>query len=691
MTKSSIAVLARRLRTPVASWAVAAMLAPTAFAGTAGTLDQSWNAAGPTPGMLIGPEGQLYSLAAQPDGKVVVGGTLRGTSGVALLRYRTDGTPDPTFGSTSGGETGRVTIPLGDGTAAATGLLVQDDGKLVAGGSALVGRTAGFALLRVTHDGTLDTTFNAGGPTPGKATAIVGAGRNTSVWATQREAAGKLLLAGATQTIAGETLTTEMVIARFTADGVLDTAFNSTGPTPGLAVVPAPAGFERMEAYGLAVQPDGKAVLVGQAVASSIGRLAIARIAADGTLDTTFGAGEATPGVVLLPTGPTSEGTGADVTVLPDGKLLVIGTAPAATTVNSSAFVVARLRADGTLDEAFNPLEAIPGEALAQVTDPAPSGSSIAHSLAVRPDGQLLVGGEAILIDESASGEPLTDGFALARLTADGMLDTTFDPAGDIPGTAVTLFPEPEYVSALEQRIVVTGGKVVAGGIVTRLDPSERIHPFKTNIALLRYFAEPTATGTSLEAAPNPAADGTPVTLTATVTAVDGSATPTGTVSFFEGLRSLGAPVTLDATGRGAFTLTGLAVGAYAIKAVYSGDDDFEPSDSAPLDETVLRATEADLACAPQRLRVGRATNCTVVVSDASAGRGSRPTGTATWSTDGDGSFDTNVCTLNRTSRCSVSYTPSGTGTGSVTLTVRYLSSDGVHAAGEGVLSMPVR
>jgi hypothetical protein len=85
------------------------------------------------------------------------------------------------------------------------------------------------------------------------------------------------------------------------------------------------------------------------------------------------------------------------------------------------------------------------------------------------------------------------------------------------------------------------------------------------------------ATTTSLFASANPARVGQPVTFTATVRDQTGTATPTGTVTFFVG-NTVVARVTLDANGqariRGSFSLAGL----FTIRAVYSGDANFDAS-----------------------------------------------------------------------------------------------------------------
>uniref|UniRef100_UPI0005275494 Ig-like domain-containing protein n=1 Tax=Streptomyces novaecaesareae TaxID=68244 RepID=UPI0005275494 len=92
---------------------------------------------------------------------------------------------------------------------------------------------------------------------------------------------------------------------------------------------------------------------------------------------------------------------------------------------------------------------------------------------------------------------------------------------------------------------------------------------------------------------------GQPKVLTATVTATaPGAGTPTGTVSFFDGVTLLGTGTVV--AGVATFTTSGLGVGIHALTAVYSGDTSFNGSTS-PIDpQTVTTAdTTTALTSAP--------------------------------------------------------------------------------------------
>ncbi|WP_344181717.1 Ig-like domain-containing protein, partial [Streptantibioticus ferralitis] len=134
-------------------------------------------------------------------------------------------------------------------------------------------------------------------------------------------------------------------------------------------------------------------------------------------------------------------------------------------------------------------------------------------------------------------------------------------------------------------------------------------------------------TTTSLTSTPDPSAFGESKTLTATVTAtLPGIGTPTGTVSFFDGLTLLGtAPLS---GGVATFTISSLAVGPHALTATYNGDGDFNGSTSAVDNQTVIKAgTTTSLVSAPDPSVFGEAKTLTATVAAVSPGAGT-PTGT---------------------------------------------------------------
>ena len=213
---------------------------------------------------------------------------------------------------------------------------------------------------------------------------------------------GKLIIGGEFGSLGGQPF--DRRIARLNPDGTVDTAFTSTLNDLLNTVT---------------VQPDGKLVLGGLfATVNGQRRSGLARLNADGTLDSAF-------------TADVSGGQGfVFCTALqPDGKILVGGSfsAVGATTRNG----LARLNSNGSLDAGFNP-------------NVESGGPRAVYSLAVQPDGKILLGG----FFNTVGG---VNRDHLARVNPDGTLDPNFTP-GFLDGPTLSL-------------AVQADGKVVAGGV----------------------------------------------------------------------------------------------------------------------------------------------------------------------------------------------------------------------------------
>jgi uncharacterized delta-60 repeat protein len=202
-------------------------------------------------------------VALQTDGKIVAVGRV-GFAGrkFGLVRYNTDGTRDSAFGGD-----GRVTTNFTDGTDVPSGVAIQTDGKIVAAG----GADGTFALARYKPGGTLDPTFGG----DGKVTTDFRRGREGAVGVAV-QANGKIVAAGGSDR--------GFAVARYKPDGRLDPTFSGNGK-----VVASFGRFEFSAlAHGMALQTDNKIVVAGEAARAGDGRFALARFNADGTLDSTF-------------------------------------------------------------------------------------------------------------------------------------------------------------------------------------------------------------------------------------------------------------------------------------------------------------------------------------------------------------------------------------------------------------------
>jgi len=200
--------------------------------------------------------------------------------------------------------------------------------------------TAISALVRLNADGTLDTLFGG----TGKVTTSIGTTDGAFAMALQSD--GKIVLGGFSGTSSS---VYDFALARYNADGSLDTTFNGTGKRT------YSVGPNGEHIYGLLVQSDGKFVVAGGAVLSATdgGDFALARFNADASLDTSF----ATAGISTAQLRPRfrhlSCGTAAGRRQRSGRRLLGGRLHDVAHKRRFKRAAVWRLLADGTLDTSF--------------------------------------------------------------------------------------------------------------------------------------------------------------------------------------------------------------------------------------------------------------------------------------------------------------------------------------------------
>lgn len=145
----------------------------------------------------------------------------------------------------------------------------------------------------------------------------------------------------------------------------------------------------------------------------------------------------------------------------------------------------------------------------------------------------------------------------------------------------------------------------------------------------LPMLVEIAITSATLNVSPNPAAFGSPVTLAAAVTGNGG--TPTGNVAFMDGAVTL-TTLPLSANGTASLTLTTLAPGIHALTAVYAGDANDLPSQSAAVQEQVALHTTLALTASANPALLGDPVTLTLTAAN---GTGTPPTGTLSLTDNG--------------------------------------------------------
>ncbi len=342
-----------------------------------GTLDAGFS----TGAGVAGGAANVAALAAQADGKLLVGGafgTYRGVAAANLVRLNADGSRDPGFALGTGFDN------------EVDAVAVQADGKVLVGG--FFTRYQGVAaryLVRLNADGSRDNTF------------AVGTGLAQPVQALAVQANGQVLVGTGFTPSAGASTTG---LTRFNADGSFDPSF-AVGN-----------GFAGGNVNSLAVQPDGRVLAGGGFVRYQVftGTAAsrIIRLNADASRDNTF-----------------AVGTGFDdqvnpVVLQPDGKVLVGGFFTHYQGTAAGHFI--RLNTDGSPDTGSNTGTGFDGAVLA---------------LAVSADGRALVGGSSTTYQGVASGglaQLNADGSAHTTATAVSGASFAFAPGNTTTNPLVT-------------------------------------------------------------------------------------------------------------------------------------------------------------------------------------------------------------------------------------------------------------
>ena len=348
-----------------------------------GTLDPAFN-----PG--TGYNTTVLTAKIKNDGKIVVGGIKYTSSSGAIRVLETDGSLSASFNSGIGPNRGVYAT------------CCQSDGKIIVGGFfTSYNRLGGNHIIRFNANGSLDATFNPG------------TGANDIIYTTNLQSDGKIIIGGSFSSYNG---VTRNLIARLNTDGSLDTAFNS-GTDANYFV------------RSSCIQTDGKIIIGGNFRSyDGVTRRCIARLNNDGSLDTTFN-----PGTGIDPNSAYSNVY--SINIQADGKIIIGGHFSKYNDISRRN--IARLNADGSLDNSFNP-----GSGPNDIYT-----GGVIYSMDFQNDGKIIIGGGFT----KYSGTPIN---CIARLNANGSLDNTFNIGSGIdpyPGTVETINIQPD-------------GKIIVGG-----------------------------------------------------------------------------------------------------------------------------------------------------------------------------------------------------------------------------------
>ena len=412
------------------------------------------------------PLGTVKALAIQPsDGKIIIGGDFTtvqpiGTTSLVgrayIARYNTDGSLDTTFDPNLNGECAVISI-------------LPNNQILIGGNFTTLApheqttQIDDFYMAELNPDGTVYTAFN---PDP-----------NTDVFVITQQSDGKILIGGNFTTLqpnGAHTATFRNHIARLNADGSLDTAFDPEANSGVGAIVELPD--DKILVGGAFTQFSP-----GQGSATSpvtaVQRDYLARLNSDGTVDTSFNPNpDAAVNSIVLASDGASIYVGGDFNAF-------LATAQAVATPRN---FIARLNPDGTLDPDFDPflnsdvgrIVALPNDAVlvsGDFTTSQPTGTMVAagnftsigglptcnyvaelredgtannlflpnpngpvNALAVQANNKIVLGGNFTTLEPKGAQTATTCNY-VARINADGTLDTTFTRGTNGPVTATAL------------------------------------------------------------------------------------------------------------------------------------------------------------------------------------------------------------------------------------------------------------
>jgi uncharacterized delta-60 repeat protein len=381
-----------------------------------GTLDASFSVG------VAGPDGEVQSVEIEPGGKILIGGAFSNVNGILRLRaarLNSGGSLDTSF-------------TMLNGFSKVFDLSVEQNGNIIVAGMTAGSGVGQTNITRVDSSGIRDFSFEG-------IVGVVGVAHKVVIMPDD-----KIVVGGVFNSANG---VIRRSMARFNADGTLDTGFNQTE-------LP-------INVFNFDVMPDGKLVISGF---TSIGQPLTMRLNQDGSRDAGFPLGDWSDDIKALPDGKVllghalspgltrrnadgsidssfvqavPNGTIQKITLQPDGRILIGGTFSQVNGVARSR--IARLNANGTLDTSFDPLL---------------GPNSNVYDIDVQSDGKIIVAGDFTAIHFVARR-------GVARLNPDGALDTTFDAGADNSVYGVKLQND---------------GRILVGGSFLKVDgyPSRR-------------------------------------------------------------------------------------------------------------------------------------------------------------------------------------------------------------------------
>jgi uncharacterized delta-60 repeat protein len=297
----------------------------------------------------------IHAIAIQPDGKIVLGG-LQFNDDAYLVRYKTNGQVDSTFGTN-----GHVVTNLGASYDEILSLAIQQDGKIIEGGSA----NPMGSLIRYNTDGSIDNAFANGL----KSTLEIVDLKITSD--------GKIITTSYGEAPSDTTESLYFQVRRYLSNGTIDATFGDHGDVY----------FDFLnnssKPRAVALLKNNDIIIAGAAYTQTGASVcALAKVKSNGTLDSSFGIN----GKVTTNLDASYSILANSVFIQNDGKI-IITTGERNGTAN---FKIARFQANGLLDSAFGSNK---GYSILNLHSSDPLETDEVNPAAIQKDGKVVIVG----------------------------------------------------------------------------------------------------------------------------------------------------------------------------------------------------------------------------------------------------------------------------------------------------------
>jgi len=266
-------------------------------------------------------------------------------------------------------------------------------------------------------------------------------------------------------------------IARFTANGALDTTFNGTG------YLEFTVGSNGNGNSSLGLQSDGKILVGNYGNNGMIGNFSITRLNSNGTIDSSFG----NFGSTVIATASSIN----NMALQPDGKIVVVGIENQSIVISDSDYdiVAFRLLPNGLLDSTFG--------TNGKVVIPLSCYTEDVQKVLVQVDGKILIlGGRDSICSNGGTA-------ALIRLNTNGSFDNTFGTNGYYYIQPLTIYQgnTNNMVLQLDGKILVCGNGVTNEFKVARINSNGTVDTSFANAGLLSnaFYTDSSATSVLIQ------------------------------------------------------------------------------------------------------------------------------------------------------------------------------------------------